>query len=291
MPFNIKFGDIAKKIGETTKKGITKAGISLQKSKEIKRKKLEYLSELSQHDLVNLYKRSSNYQLDALVSNISDTKQTNPNKLRKDQLIETLTNVSDGKIYEYLIAIRKRERAMKFQMEIEQINKRYENEFSKVDGTDVSLASKTEMTILDDVISVLRRLNFNVKDSYNEKEYQQQAKLFFDGAKIALENQFKHFSVKVDREVPVSSETNEAIDLMVIVGDFKIGIEMKTAVDTTSVSQRLLGQIDRYIGFCDALIILIVFENYDTITVKKILEKGHQLGKMIRVITPEKMYT
>jgi hypothetical protein len=291
MSFLEKLGKIGSKVAESSKKMIGKAEIEMKKSKEIKNVKLSFLSQFSRQDLVNLYKSSSNIS-DVMFSNLTDTKLPNPYKMPINELVDKLTGLSSDKIYEYLLRTRRREMGEKFKLEIDQINKRYSAEVAEVEGRKVSGTSEIEENIVNDVADYLRNLKFNVDKNNNEIQYQEQAKMFLDGACLALKNKLERFgmNVNVQREVPISGDSNERIDLLLSVGNFRIGIEMKKSLDTTATSQRLLGQVDRYIALCDAFIVLLVFENYDSVSIKKIQEKAHQTGKLIRIVTPEKIF-
>jgi hypothetical protein len=289
MSFLENLGKLGSKVVESSKKMIGKAEVEMKKSKEIKNVKLSFLSRFSHQDLVNLYKRSSSIS-DVMFSNLTDTKLPSPYKMAKDELVERLTSVPSDKIYEYLLRTGKRETAAKFQLEIEQIKKKYGTEIAEIEGRKVSGVSETEENIVNDVVETLRNLKFNINENYNETQYQEQAKMYLDGASLALKEKFKHFKIDVRREAPISGDTNEKIDLVISIDNFAIGIEMKKSLDTTATSQRLLGQIDRCIDLCSALIVLLVFQKYDSVSVNKILEKAHQTGKLIRIVTPEKIF-
>jgi hypothetical protein len=293
MSFFENLGKIGSKVADTSKKMIGKAEIKMKKDKEIKNVKISLLSQFSRQDLVNLYKSSSSISSisGVVFSNLTDTKQPSPYKMPINELIDNLTGLSDDKIYEYLLRTRRRETAEKFHLEIEQIKKKYGSEIAEIEGRKVSGASETEENMVNDVVDTLKNMRFSINENNNETQYQEQAKMFLDGAILALREKFKHFKIDVEREVPVSGDTNERIDLMLSVDNFKIGIEMKKSLDTTATSQRLLGQIDRYIDLCSALIVWIVFEKYDSVSIKKILDKAHQTGKLIRIVTPEKIFT
>lgn len=289
MSFLEKLGKVGSKIAESSKKMIGKAEIEMRKSKEIKNVKLSFLSQFSRQDLVNLYKSSPNIS-DVVFSNLTDTKQPNPYKMPINELVDKLTGLSSDKISEYLLRTRRREIAEKFKLEIEQINKKYGVEIAEIEGRKVSGASETEENIVNDAVDYLRNIKFNINKDNNETQYQEQAKMYLDGAILGLKEKFKHFKINVQREVPISGDTNERIDLLLSIDNFRIGIEMKKSLDTTGTSQRLLGQIDRYIDLCDALIVWLVLEEYDSVSIKKILDKAHQTGKLIRIVTPEKIF-
>jgi len=289
MSFLEKLGKVGSKIAESSKKMIGKAEIEMRKSKEIKNVKLSFLSQFSRQDLVNLYKSSPNIS-DVVFSNLTDTKQPSPYKMPINELVDKLTGLSSDKISEYLLRTRRREIAEKFKLEIEQINKKYGAEIAEIEGRKVSGASETEENIVNDAVDYLRNIKFNINKDNNETQYQEQAKMYLDGAILGLKEKFKHFKIDVQREVPISGDTNERIDLLLSIDNFRIGIEMKKSLDTTGTSQRLLGQIDRYIDLCDALIVWLVFEKYDSVSIKKILDKAHQTGKLIRIVTPEKIF-
>ena len=289
MSFLEKLGKVGSKIAESSKKMIGKAEIEMRKSKEIKNVKLSFLSQFSRQDLVNLYKSSPNIS-DVVFSNLTDTKQPSPYKMPINELVDKLTGLSSDKISEYLLRTRRREIAEKFKLEIEQINKKYGAEIAEIEGRKVSGASETEENIVNDAVDYLRNIKFNINKDNNETQYQEQAKMYLDGAILGLKEKFKHFKIDVQREVPISGDTNERIDLLLSIDNFRIGIEMKKSLDTTGTSQRLLGQIDRYIDLCDALIVWFVFEKYDSVSIKKILDKAHQTGKLIRIVTPEKIF-
>jgi len=292
MSFLEKLGKVGSKIAESSKKMIGKAEIEMKKSKEIKNVKISYLCKLSRQDLASLYKSSPSISSisGTVFANLSDTKQPSPYKMPINELVDKLTGLSSDKISEYLLRTRRREIAEKFKLEIEQINKKYGAEIAEIEGRKVSGASETEENIVNDAVDYLRNIKFNINKDNNETQYQEQAKMYLDGAILGLKEKFKHFKIDVQREVPISGDTNERIDLLLSIDNFRIGIEMKKSLDTTGTSQRLLGQIDRYIDLCDALIVWLVFEKYDSVSIKKILDKAHQTGKLIRIVTPEKIF-
>ena len=82
--------------------------------------------------------------------------------------------------------------------------------------------------------------------------------------------------------------SNERIDLMVSVGNAKIGIEVKYDLKETPELQRLLGQIDRYIPYLELLLVVSYYPlNSDAINTIK--NKEIEKGKPIRIVTPNKV--
>lgn len=284
-----KLSKVGSKVAESSKKMIGKEKIERERRKDIRVAKIGALN-LPRQDLAALYKGTDTSQV--ILANLTDTKAPSPYKMPINELVDKIeNNVPSEKICDYLMRTRRKDQADKLKAEIDQINKRYDSQIAEAEGK-VSEANKTEEDMVNDVVNTLRILEskFDINEDYNESEYQKQTKLFLEGAISNLEDKFKHFSVSVQREVLTSSDSNERIDLIISVGDFRIGIEMKKSLDSTSTSQRLLGQIDRYIGLCDALIVLLVKKEYDMVSINMILEKAAQTGKIIRVVTPEKAF-
>lgn len=180
--------------------------------------------------------------------------------------------------------------AEQLKIEAVAIENKYQTQKSAVKGTAVETTSNVYIDrFIQDIISNLKRV-YSSFDETNIKEvdFQRSMKLFLDGATANLQNQLNPFGIIVQVEKEKVLQSGERIDFMISIGNFRIGLEMKTELDT-SYSQRLLGQIDRYIDSCDALLVFMVTDIIDSITMTKIKEKALEKNKTIRIITPTKI--
>ena len=225
------------------------------------------------------------------IPSLGEREKVNPNKLGKDQLVRIIAGrVSWKKIYEGLVSLGKREMAEQLKIEAVAIENKYQTQKSAVKGTAVETTSNVYIDrFIQDIISNLKRV-YSSFDETNIKEvdFQRSMKLFLDGATANLQNQLNPFGIIVQVEKEKVLQSGERIDFMISIGNFRIGLEMKTEL-STSYSQRLLGQIDRYIDSCDALLVFMITDIIDSITMTKIKEKASEKNKTIKIITPTKV--
>ncbi|MEM5791034.1 MAG: hypothetical protein QXP77_03235 [Candidatus Aenigmatarchaeota archaeon] len=178
-------------------------------------------------------------------------------KMSKPKLIEILSEkLTSEEIYRALIRLGKHKIAEEFMNEVNLINKRYKELLGRIEGGSEELENKIITNIIEEIISKLKRLYTLSFKPTNEIEFHKQIEPFLKGLASALESSLSKFGliITITREYKLPS--NERIDLIISVGQIKIGIEVKYSLEETSQVQRLLGQIDEYINYVDALIIL-----------------------------------
>jgi len=215
-----------------------------------------------------------------------------PNKLSKPQLVSILASeLSSDELYHMLISLGKHTLAERFKNEVEEINKRYQRKIDEIKGKveEESLETKLLKSIEEEIVRAIRKVySLNLKVE-NEHEFKDKLHSFLAGVASTLEESLLKFGldVKVYREYPFPS--NERIDLLIKIGNNKIGVELKYDLSQTSQLQRLLGQIDRYIQFIDSLIVLSYFPLSST-AIKEIKKKESEKGKRITVVTQEQIW-
>ena len=170
------------------------------------------------------------------------------------------------------------------------MNEKYEKIKAKMKGEkEFGIKSEFSRLIIDELVSKLREVYKVSYQAYDEIGFHKQLEPFLIGLTSAIKSALSTFGldVKVTREFKLPSR--ERIDLMVLVGNFRVGIEVKYSLDETSKVQRLLGQIDEYSRYCDAMLIVIYKQTPSNI-LRKIKEKEKSIGKEIRIVTPTKIW-
>jgi len=218
-----------------------------------------------------------------------EQEKIDPNKIPKTKLIEILSRqLSINQIYHSIIRAGKHRLADDFLSEIEFVNKKYDKMLFEIEGKKKeTVEEKILNTIADDVISHMKRLyslSFKPKD---EIDFHKQIEPFLSGLVSVMETSLTKFGWNVDvcREYKLPS--NERVDLLISIGNAKIGIEVKYDLGETTKLQRLLGQIDRYIPYLDMLIV-ISYHPLDVRTINAIKNKEIEKGKPIRIVTPNR---
>ncbi|MEM7827757.1 MAG: hypothetical protein QW561_00300, partial [Candidatus Aenigmatarchaeota archaeon] len=196
--------------------------------------------------------------------------------------------LTENQIHQSLIRLGKHRLADEFLNEIELVNKKYEKIFSEIEGKmEIGIGDKILDSIVEDVISHMKKL-YNLPKPKNEIDFHKQIEPFLNGVASVMETSLSKFgwNVSVTREYRFAS--NERIDLLISIGNIKIGIEVKYDLEETSKLQRLLGQIDRYIPYVDALVVI----SYYPLTanaISTIKNKEIEKGKLIKILTPNKI--
>ena len=218
-------------------------------------------------------------------------RKIDPNKLSRIELISALVDsISSEELYRALIRLGRGKLAEEFKAELERINEKYRKIKAEIEGKkEFGLKSEFSRLIIDELVSKLKEVYKVSYDAYDEIDFHKQLEPFLIGLTSAIESALSTFGldVKVIREFELPS--HERIDLMVLVGKFKVGIEVKYSLDETSKVQRLLGQIDEYAPYCDAMLIVIYKQTPSNI-LRKIKEKEKSIGKEIRIVTPTKVW-
>ncbi|MBU5689842.1 MAG: hypothetical protein QXM68_03000 [Candidatus Aenigmatarchaeota archaeon] len=238
-----------------------------------------------------MVKRKDPFDMDFDIEpiDLSFQKRKDPNKMSKVELIRELANnISEKDLYKSLIRLGKQNMAEEFQSEIELIERKYEKQFSNIDGKETDIGDKILDSITDEIIKNMKeiyRLSFHPKD---EIDFHHQLEPFLKGMMSNMENSLSKFGwkTKVEREHVLPS--NERIDLLISIGNLKIGIEVKYDLDETSQLQRLLGQIDRYLPYLD-IIMIVSYRPLNQKTLLSIKNKEIEKNKKIRILTPHKI--
>ena len=173
--------------------------------------------------------------------------------------------------------------------EIELVNREYDRKLLKIEGKiEESFEEKILSVVVDEIISHMRGLysiSFKPKD---EIDFHKQIEPFIKGVVSVLETSLIKFGWKVNVTREYKFPSNERIDLLISIEGARIGIEVKYDLKETSKLQRLLGQIDRYIPYVD-LLIIVSYHPLNTNAVSAIKNKEIEKGKMIRIVTPNKV--
>ncbi len=220
----------------------------------------------------------------------SGQKRININKIPKVELVGILSKkLSENQIYQALIRLGKYKLAENFTSEIEFVNRRYDKILMELDGkAEENAEDKILKVIVEEIMNHMKRLYSMSFKPKNEIEFHKQIEPFLKGLISVIEDSLIKFGwkFKVYREYKLPS--NERIDLMISIGNMKIGIEVKYDLKETSKLQRLLGQIDRYIPYTNMLII-ISYNPINARAIKSIKNKETEKGRTIRIVTPNEV--
>ena len=224
---------------------------------------------------------------------VPERKPINPNKLSKIQLVSILSrSVSSNQLYNALIKLGRHRLAEEFKSELDRINEKYKRMKAEVEGVsgEEMLSNKILQMVVDEIIRKLKGIYSLSTKPLWEKEFQIQLEAFLSGAIQSLKSDIEKLGVGVNikREFKLP-QAHRRIDLMIIVGGMRIGIEMKYSLDEAGKIQRLLGQIDEYSPFCDVLIVAVYKDVYPNV-LREIKEKEKAVGKPIKIITPGKIW-
>jgi hypothetical protein len=292
MGFIDTLGKAVSQTADAVKKSVGKIQVSSKLSQDEKDIKRKYLSKLTHQELEQLYRQSFSYSMDAFSSGIANEKATSPKRMTTANLVEALVNMDSSKIQHFMVDVKKFDMASNFKYEVDKLNKRYESEFAKIENKPIpetngpTVVEESYVTETAKVLEILLTEFLKRKEQYKEKEFHEQAIDFLKMAIHVLEARLKfNPDIQLRDEFRGSSQTNEAIDSMITINKVRIGIEMKKDVITTSTSQRLLGQIARYLRDYDGMIILIFNGDCDNITLTQIDDMSKNSGKLIKVVT------
>ena len=218
---------------------------------------------------------------------LGERKKINPKKIPKIKLVEILSRqLSTDQIYRSLIRLGKHRLADEFKNEVEFINKKYDKMLKEMERR---VEETTEVKMLDlvveEIITHMRGLYSIPYRPKDEIEFYRQIVPFLKGLVSGLETSLTKFPWKVNISREYKLPSNERIDLLITIGNVKIGIEVKYDLKEKPILQRLLGQIDRYIPYLDLLIVMSYHPlSFDTINIIK--GKEVEKGKTIRIVTP-----
>jgi len=225
--------------------------------------------------------------------NLSGTEErrVDPNKLSKPELVSILSSsLSVDEIYRYLIRLGKQKLAEEFLSEVEYVNKKYKEIISQKEGKTEqdNIEKKILENVLNEIIIQFKKiysLSFKPQD---EIDFHKQIEPFLYGVASMLETSLTKFGWKINISREYVFPSNERIDLLITLGELKIGIEVKYDLEETSKLQRLLGQIDRYTPYLDALIVVSYLPIKSAI-INYIKGKEVEKGKPIKIVTPDKI--
>jgi len=231
-----------------------------------------------------------NFDVPPLNLDHQEQKRINPSKIPKVKLVGILSKqLSINQVYQSLIRLGKHRLADEFLSEVEFVNKKYGKMLMEIEGkVEESVEDEILNKVVDEIISHMKRLYSISFKPRGEIDFHKQIEPFLIGLASVFETSLTKFgwNINVNREYRFPS--NERVDLLISVGNAKIGIEVKYDLKETSKLQRLLGQIDRYIPYLDSLII-ISYLPLNSSTIKAIKDKEIEKRKSIRIVTPNKI--
>jgi len=211
-------------------------------------------------------------------------KTTTRKKLNKLELIDFLSKeLTVDEVYDALIMLGKDKLAEEFKNEVEMINREYNRLLAELRG-EKSEEEEILEKIVNKITDYLKKIyELDIK-AEREVDFHKHLESFLAGAITALKEILKKFGIEANVEREYKLPSGERVDLMVTFGNIKIGIEVKMSLSETSIVQRLQGQIDDYIEYCDALIIV----SYEPIKrwefAKRIKQKAEEKGKIIKIV-------
>lgn len=219
-----------------------------------------------------------------------EQEKIDPNKIPKIRLIGILSKkLSVDEIYKSLVRLGKDKLANTFMNGVKSVNEKYDKMLMGVDGkVEENFEDKLLGAVVDEIISPMRGLYSLSFKPKNEIEFHKQIEPFLTGVISTMKTSLARLGSECHIEREYSLPSNERIDLMILIGVMKIGIEVKYNLEETSQLQRLLGQIDRYIPYMD-LLIVVSYNSLDTNTINAIKNKEIEKGKPIRIVTPDKV--
>ncbi len=219
-----------------------------------------------------------------------ERKRIDPNKLSKPQLIALLSKeLSVTEVYRALIFVKKHSLAENFRIEAERINQKYDRKIAEIEGRleEFDLQHKILHQIIDEILSYLKAI---YKENFNtHNEFQNHLKSFLIWLSEVIERQLSKLpisGINVKKEFQVSEK--DRLDLLVRIGNWRIGIEVKYDLSNQGEAKRLLGQIDTYLPYCDAFI-LASYKEIPSWLVNQIKVKEQEKGKMIKILAPNKV--
>ncbi len=218
-----------------------------------------------------------------------ERKRINPNKLSRLQLIGILSQkLSWKEIYDALYRLKKEKLAEKFKMEVERINQIYDRKIAEIEGKveELDLQNKVLKPIIDEILSVLKAI-YRVKFS-NHNEFQNTLKNFLIWSSENLEKQLSKLSSEIKVEKEFSASRKDRLDIIITIKGWRIGIEVKYDLSNQAEAKRLLGQIDTYLPYCDAFIV-VSYKQIPSWLVNQIKIKEEEKGKMIKLLAPDKI--
>ena len=213
-----------------------------------------------------------------------------PSKIPKAKLVGILSQaLSTEQIYRSLIRLGKHRLAEEFLNEVGLINKKYDKILAEVEGKkEETLGDRILTTIVDEIIWHMKRLYQQSQIYANETEFQKEIKAFLNGMASVMETSLAKFGWNVNIAREYRFPSNERIDLLVLVGNAKIGIEVKYDLEETSKLQRLLGQIDRYCPNLDFLIV-VSYKPLSANAINAIKNKENEKEIPIKIVTPTRV--
>ena len=233
---------------------------------------------------------------DDLFSSSSNKQKMDPKKMTKPELVRFLAdNLSSEEIHHALISLGKYRLANSFYDEIKLINEEYEKRLKFINGDtqENDFSEKLINIINNEIVSNLRNIYTVSYKAYDEYDFHAQIEPFLKGMCSIIERSLLKLGVNINvyREYtfPSIDDKRNRIDLLIEVGNLKIGIEVKYELEKSGELQRLLGQIDTYIPYLDTLIVLS-YMPLSTRAIKLIKSKEAEKRKPIKVITPEAIY-
>ena len=220
----------------------------------------------------------------------NEQKKIDPNKIPKVKLIGILSRrLSTNQIYRSLIRLGKHRLAENFLSEIEFVNRKYDKMLLEIEGKrEETIEDEILNVVVDRIVSHMRRLYSMSFKPRNEYDFHKQIEPFLNGLISVMETSLTKFGWKTNVYREYKLPSNERIDLMILIGRMKIGIEVKYDLKEKSKLQRLLGQIDEYIPYMD-LLIIISYYPLNTNVINAIKNKEIEKGKLIKIVIPNKV--
>ena len=258
------FKKLAKSLKESVKaaasataKTAKKLALQQQRKQQINRAKREVLVDLS---LKELDKLAIAFRVkDNIIYKEEFDPETLSTKVRKikPSKMDYIDYLADNIPYTELILglenIGKKKLAHQLERKVILINEEFNRKIKLLEKSEEVVENEKDnflKMILDKIVEEICSMD---SESYRRESYFQTELLGM--LKGALPKVFgKLGKVYVEKEYPLSS--GERVDLYIQIGAYRIGIETKLFIDTTSKLQKLQGQIYNYSKDLDALIVV-----------------------------------
>ena len=230
------------------------------------------------------------FNIDFSSSGIFGQQQEDPNKLSKLELVNLLSKtLSTKEISSVLTQLGKLNLANNFLSELNLINKKYDALLSNSTSSTKMSENKLLEEFVGEIITYVKRDFYmtvlpKLKPK-NESDFSKLSLPFLVGALSSIKTSFERFGLNVNVEKEKIIGERERIDLLISMGDLRIGVELKYRPSHMSEFDHLMAQIDRYQPYLDYLII-ISYTPIQPWLVEKIRNKGTLTGTPIKIVTP-----
>ncbi len=233
-------------------------------------------------------------EIPSLDLGFSEQKRIDPNKIPKVKLVGILSRqLSTNQIYQSLIRLGKHRLADDFLSEIEFVNKKHDKMLMEIDGKIEEIKEdKLLKEVVEEITTYIKRDFYRevlpTLKPKNEEEFRRYSLSYLTGALLPIKSSFGRFGLDVKIEQEKYIAERERIDLLIVVGRIKIGIELKYNPNKMSEYDHLISQVDKYSPHVDYLII-VSYSPLESWIIKKIKEKEIEKGKPIRIVIPNKV--